>query len=510
MIRLALILTLIAGQAVAEVRFENRESAVPAHVYAGGWEHFVGGGVAVMDCNADGLPDAYLAGGENPSALWVNTSEAGGAVSFAPGVLSEELIGVTGAYPVDIDGDGWLDLAVLRVGENRLLQGGPDCSFRDAGADWGFRTGDRWSTSFSATWEAGQAWPTLAIGNYVDRKNPEGPFGTCDVNEIHRPRGKGFDDPVDIAPGYCALSMLFSDWSRSGQRDLRISNDRHYYLRGGSEQMWRTAENRFLGPEDGWEKFSIWGMGIASEDISGDGRPDIVLTSMGDQLLQYGVAGGTFRNAPYSVGTYSQRPFLGDDGRPSTGWHAEFADVDNDGREDLFIAKGNVDQMPSNAIHDPNNLLIQGRDGTFSETAEAAGVATMERSRGAALADFNGDGLLDLIVTNRRAAAEVYQNISTGTGRWLGLNLRQNGANRFAIGAWVELRGPDGKVRTREVTVGGGHAGGKSVPLHFGLDQVTEAEVRVIWPDGATSDWVTVPAGQVFTLMRQGDDVIAN
>ena len=64
---------------------------------------------------------------------------------------------------------------------------------------------------------------------------------------------------------------------------------------------------------------------------------------------------------------------VGDDGRPSTGWHAEFGDVDNDGRLDLFIAKGNVDQMPSNALHDPNNLLMQTTDGTFIETAAAAG-----------------------------------------------------------------------------------------------------------------------------------------
>lgn len=510
MIRLSVCFVLIAGQAAAEVQFESRAMAVPEHMYSGEWEHFVGGGVAVMDCNADGLPDAYLAGGASPAALWVNTSARGGAVSFAAAASSTDLTGVTGAYPLDIDGDGWLDLVVLRAGENRVFKGGPDCSFSDAGAEWGFQNSDRWSTSFSATWEHGQAWPTVAVGNYVDRTNPNGPFGTCDVNEIHRPAGRAFGRKRDLSPGYCALSMLFSDWSRSGQVDLRISNDRHYYLRGGSEQMWRTTQDRFLDEADGWNRISIWGMGIASEDISGDGRPDVVLTSMGDQLLQYGVAGGTFEAAPFSVGTYAQRPFIGDDGRPSTGWHAEFGDVDNDGREDLFIAKGNVDQMPSNAIHDPNNLLVQGADGTFVETADKAGVATMERSRGASLADFNGDGLLDLIVTNRRAAAEVYQNVSTNTGRWLGVDVQQDGGNRRAVGAWVELRGQDGKIRAREVTVGGGHAGGKSVPLHFGLGQADSAEVRVIWPDGSAGDWGAVPAGTVSTISRHGNDKIAH
>jgi hypothetical protein len=109
-------------------------------------------------------------------------------------------------------------------------------------------------------------------------------------------------------------------------------------------------------------------MGIASADITGDGLPEVMLTSMGDQLLQFN-EGGRMRNAPFEFGTYAHRPHVGDDGRPSTGWHAEFGDIDNDGRLDLFLAKGNVDQMPSNAIHDPNNLLMQGEDGTFREAA---------------------------------------------------------------------------------------------------------------------------------------------
>jgi hypothetical protein len=158
--------------------------------------------------------------------------------------------------------------------------------------------------------------------------------------------------------------MLISDWQRNGKPELRISNDRHYYVRGGYEQMFRL--NPLVERTDNWAKISLWGMGIASQDVNGDGLPDVMTTSMGDQLLQFNTGNG-YKNAPYSIGSYAQRPFLGDDGRPSTGWHAEFGDIDNDGRSDLFIAKGNVDQMPSNAIHDPNNLLMQSRDGTFVE-----------------------------------------------------------------------------------------------------------------------------------------------
>jgi hypothetical protein len=90
-------------------------------------------------------------------------------------------------------------------------------------------------------------------------------------------------------------------------------------------------------------------MGIASQDLNGDGLSEVMLTSMSDQLLQIASKDG-YKAAPESIGTSSRRPFFGDDGRPSTGWHAEFGDIDNDGRPDLFIAKGNVDQMQTNAM----------------------------------------------------------------------------------------------------------------------------------------------------------------
>ncbi len=491
------------GTSAADPVFVDRNTSVPVqHVYAGGWEHFVGGGVAVLDCNDDTRPDFFVAGGEEPTRLFVNETPGPGApFAFRDGEVAP-LRSVTGAYPLDIDGDGHLDLAVLRVGPNVLLRGSGSCDFSDATEDWHFDPGDRWSTAFSATWEHGQDWPTLAVGNYVDRDDPEGPFEACDVNELHRPDGRGFGAPVRLEPGYCALSMLISDWRRSGAPELRISNDRHYYVRGGHEEMWRLHPLAPRGQSDGWDRVSLWGMGIASGDITGDGFPEVMLTSMGDQLLQFNDA-GRLRNAPYSLGATAHRPHVGDDGRPSTGWHAEFGDIDNDGRPDLFIAKGNVDQMPSNAIRDPNNLLMQQADGTFAEKAGAAGVASDARSRGAALVDLDGDSLLDLIVVNRRAPVEIWQNASEGTGNWLTVDLRMPGPNTRAVGAWVEVRTAS-TLQTREVTVGGGHAGGQSGALHFGLGKADAADVRVQWPDGSRSPWMSVPVNRRFVVGPDG------
>lgn len=498
---------LTAGAASAtQPHFADRRANLPGPplVYSGGWSHFVGGGVAVFDCNGDGMPELFAAGGETPARLFLNETAAGANLSFAEGRVPD-LTGVTGAYPLDIDSDGNIDLAVMRVGRDMLLRGDGQCGFVDASEDWGFDGGDKWTTSFSATWEPGETWPTLAFGSYVDQSDPDGPFMACDDNMLYRPEGSGYGTPIPLSPGFCALSALFSDWDRRGRADLRLSNDRHYYVRGGSEQMWRLdgSEPRLLGPEEGWRPVSIWGMGIASEDINGDLRPDVMLTSMGDQLLQYASQDAGFIDAPYGTGSQATRPHVGDDGRPSTGWHAQFADVDNDGLSDLFIAKGNVDQMPGLAIHDPNNLLMQNPDGTFTEAAAEAGVATTDRSRGAAVADLNGDGLLDLVVVNRRAPMELWQNVTEDAGNWLNVMPRQVGPNGYAVGAWLELRDENG-LRTREVTVGSGHAGGQSVPIHFGLGDATGAEVRVIWPDGTVSEWIAVEAGQSMALWREG------
>jgi len=489
------------GAADPVPRFLDRAAALPVeHRYTGGWEHFVGGGVAVLDCEGRGFPSLVVAGGVAPARLLRNVTEGAGApIRFALGDFPA-LTGVTGIWPLDIDGDGVLDLAVLRVGANLLLRGLGDCGFEDATADWGLAPAEAWSTAFAATWEPGFDRPTLAIGNYVDRANPDGPFFACDAGELHRWDAK--QDrylPLRLEPGFCALSMLISDWTRTGRPDLRISNDRHYYVRGGSEQMWRLDELRPLGPADGWEEISLWGMGIASRDITGNGYPDVFLTSMADQVLMLNEGGGVLRMAPFELGTTAHRPWFGDDGRPSTGWHAEWADVTNSGRADLFIAKGNVDQMPSNAMADPNNLLIQRPDGRFDEVADRAGIATTARARGAALADLNRSGRLDLVVVNRRAPLELWENATRGAGRWLQLLPRMEGPNAFAVGAWVEVETAAG-VQRQEVTVGGGHGGGQAGPLHFGLGPATQARIRVLWPDGTASDWRTTPADRRLEL----------
>ena len=494
---------------------EETASAGIGSTYQGEWETIVGGGVATFDCNGDMRPDILLPGGQDPAKLYVNDSAAGGSLHFKTQESGLEQAWISGAYALDIDSDGVTDLVLLRVGENMVMRGLGDCRFERANEAWGFDGGDGWSTAFAATWEKAALWPTLAIGNYIDRTQEDFPWGHCTDNWLHRPgKGQSFAAPLPLTPSYCALSMLFTDWNHSGTPSLRVSNDREYY-KGGQEQLWHLDSGQppaLYTEKDGWARLRIWGMGIASNDLNGDGYPEYFLTSMADNKLQTlaevpeaGNPAPKFADIAFKNGVTAHRPYTGDETRPSTAWHAQFEDVNNDGFVDLFVAKGNVWAMPDFAEKDPNNLLLQKSDGTFEEAGDRAGVASFLSARGAALADFNLDGLLDLVVVNRNAPAQLWRNTGGdtggGTGNWLSVDLHQPGPNRAAIGAWVELRSGE-RLQRREVTVGGGHAGGVYGPQHFGLGRADKADVRVIWPDGTEGAWTPIAANQRYLIDR--------
>ncbi|HEY5684183.1 MAG TPA: CRTAC1 family protein [Acidimicrobiia bacterium] len=488
------------------------------HVYDGEFTFFVGGGVAAFDCDGDGLQDLYFAGGANPAGMYRNRSSIGGDLVFEQVVSSAtDLVDVTGAYPVDVDSDGQVDLAVLGLGENVLLRGLGDCRFERANELWGIDGGSDWTAAFSASWERGAAWPTLAFGNYLVLDEERRSTGRCADNQLFRPGADGYGAAQPLSPGWCTLSILFYDWDGTGRTDLRMANDRHYYV-DGEEQLWRVtpdAPPSLYTIDDGWERVQIWGMGIATHDLTGDGRPEVFLTSQGDNKLQTlaeGAAGPDYTDIAILRGVTAHRPYTGGDVMPSTAWHPEFADVNNDGYVDLFVSKGNVEAMPEFAVDDPSNLLLGRSDGTFVESGLESGIARFTRARGAALVDLNLDGLIDIVEVNRRSPVAVWRNLGPATGRgtapeanWATIRLRQPAPNVDAVGAWLEVR-LDGRSDARQVTVGGGHAGGSLGWIHVGLGSDETAMLRVRWPGGETGPWIEVPANR-FSVIERGADV---
>jgi hypothetical protein len=484
------------------------------HTYDGDFPFAVGGGVAVLDCNGSGKPDLYFAGGANAAALFRNDTPVGGALKFTrlPDPVTD-MTDVLGAYPIDLDGDGLTDLVVLRRGAATALRGLGDCRFSPMPLD----LPSGWTTAFSATWEGANQLPTLAFGRYLqlDASGLPSAAYDCDSNTLLRPNPDGatYATPQTLSPGYCALSMLFSDWDRSGRRDLRITNDRQYYV-DGQDQLWRVPPSqapRQYTAADGWVGLQIWGMGIASFDVTGHGYPDVFLTSQGDNKLQTLTAGAaqpTYRDIALRRGVTLAQPFTGGDVRPSTAWHPQFDDVNNDGFVDLFVSKGNVSAQSDYAARDPSNLLLGQSDGTFVESAEAAGVLSFDRGRGAALADFSLDGRLDLVEVNYGQPVRIWHNVSTSpaVGNWLELRLSEPGGNRDAIGSWLEVQVGKTTLR-RELTVGGGHVSGQSGWTHFGVANAHEVQVRVQWPDGTQGPWQSTATNRFAVIDRATGEI---
>jgi len=508
---------------------EVSQSAGLTHIYDGPWEYFIGGGAASFDCNGDRMPDLFLAGGANSAKLYINRSTPSGALAFEPaptGLADRKAKKVLGAYPVNFDNDAFTDLVVLRLGENILLKGGPDCTFSAANRSLAFDGGSSWTPAFAAFWEAGAQFPSLAFGNYVDRTAPGTPWGTCDGNVFARPRD-GKDDRPDysqalaLEPSYCTLSMLFTDWNKSGRQALRVTNDRQYY-RGGYEQLWRIPPGgapRQYSSAQGWKKLKIWGMGIAEADLDQDGRPEYALSSMGDTMLQALDEDAdedrpVYRDMAFEKTMTAHRPYTGTDLKPSTGWHTQFADFNNDTRLDLFIAKGNVEAMPDFAAFDPDNMLLGGADGKFHERGGEAGIALATKGRGAVVEDFNADGQLDLLVVNRGGNVSLFRNTGTATdwgtrpmGNWLGIELQNGKINPNAIGARIVVK-TGNLSQSRVVQIGGGHASGQVGFVHFGLGVAERATVRVQWPDGDWSHEYRVFANNFVVIPRGEPDAL--
>ena len=230
------------------------------------------------------------------------------------------------------------------------------------------------------------ALPTLAFGRYVD-PDPD-PCHRLPRRTLVRPAAAGqtYDPPTSLAPGYCALSILFSDWSRSGRRDLRLTNDRHYY-RDGEEQLWRIvpgqAPRHTPRPRDG-ARCSVEGMGIASRDVTGDGLPEVFLTSQGDEQppdTENGPDAPTYRDIALGRGVRRRAPVhrRRRSCRRPRGIQSSRTSTTT-ARIDLFVCKGNVEAQLDFARRDPSNLFIGQADGTFVEGADRPGSSTSTRS----------------------------------------------------------------------------------------------------------------------------------
>jgi hypothetical protein len=317
---------------------EEAASAGIDQSYTGGWEFFRRRGCGEFRCNGDRSSRSAdcrrsLAGGKVLRQRKRNRRPAG-LQADANRIEAGRSDRVLGAYPLDIDNDRHTDLVLLRLGRNLVLKGGPDCRFEKANRNFSIDGGGRGRPACRQYGKRATAFRPSRSAIMSTARHRERPFGTCEPNQLLRPgtgRSRLFGCQEAAEPGHCALSMLFTDWNRSGSpisgspmtgNITAVDRNSFGICQGRPPRLYTASQ--------GWQRLTVWGMGIAETDFDADGLPEYALTSMGDTKLQKldeeaGEDRPTYRDIAFELGATAHRPYAGGDSKPSTGWHSEFA-----------------------------------------------------------------------------------------------------------------------------------------------------------------------------------------
>jgi len=241
------------------------------------------------------------------------------------------------------------------------------------------------------------------------------------------------------------------------------------------------------------------GTGCDFRDWSNDGYPDIALSALQNETfpLYQNASGESFDE----VTARSKMTILSS---PMSGYSVNIADFDNDGWKDIFVSRGDV-ASPNMADHlqvDQPNTIFRNLNGTWAALTSEAGFTAVssKRHRGAAVADFNSDGKLDLVVTAIDAPAEIWTNDSVGNQQWLELSLQGTKSNRDGIGARIKVIA-GGKAQFNHMTTASGYASSSATPVHFGLGDAHVAdEIEIHWPSGTVQTLKHVAGNQVLLI----------
>lgn len=502
----------------------------------------IGAGVGLIDYDNDGDLDAFLVqGAQGPSRLYRNDLDRpGGTLRFID-VTARAGIGAAvegmGTAVGDYDGDGWQDLYLTALGANVLYRNRGDGTFEDVTARAGVND-TRWSTSAAFADLDGDGDLDLFVTNYLDETastkpcfEPAGARDYCPPgsyrpvpDRLFRNRGDGTFEDVSEAAGIPrafgnGLGVAIGDYDRDGRPDIFVAND------ATPNQLWRNEGDwRFMdiGPLSG-AAFNALGrpegsMGIASGDPDADGDEDLVVTNIAGETFAMYVNDGRagFEDRRADVGLAQATGAM-------TGFGVAWMDADNDGVADLMAINGAVTLVPDlrgQAVpYRQRNQVFRGILGQPSprqgdaRTARfrleelrgaAAGAAfePLQVGRGLAVGDLDNDGFPDAVITNNGGPARVLRNTAATGNAWVGLELRQRGANPHAIGATVVVDAGPAAGRLFRVRTDGSYLSASDHRILIGVgDHRGPLTATVTWPDGITTRCALAP-GRYQTCAR--------
>jgi hypothetical protein len=485
----------------------------------------MGPGCAFLDYDGDGWLDILLINGmdwpehrgqHTTPRLYRNNRNGTFTDVTRQAGLAVEMYGM-GVAIGDFNNDGFPDILITAVGQNRLFQNTGKGHFVDVTEKAGL--GRRNAFSTSAVWfdYDRDGWLDLFVCNYVqwapehdvfcsvDGKNksyctPEAYHGsTC---WLFRNRGNGTFEDVTAKSGIFdttskSLGAAILDYDHDGWPDLLVANDTQ------PNKLYRNQRNGTFEDvavhagvafsEDGKARA---GMGIDAGDFDNSGSQGLAITNFDNEMI------ALYR--PNGTGTYTDvalQSGIGQASRNSLGFGCLFLDINLDGNLDLLAVNGHIDETVRNISQNhgyaqaPHLFLNDGK-GHFRDVAGQVGAAfaSAKVARGAAYGDFDRDGDLDVLITTNQGPALLYRNDVTNGNRSLRLRLVGTKSNRDAVGAVVRVTTPD-STQSRMVKTGSSYLSQSEMTLTFGLGQRQAADRVVIqWPSGATQEFKNVKA----------------
>jgi hypothetical protein len=496
----------------------------------------MGSGCAFFDYDGDGWQDILLVNGMDwpgheraRSTLRLYRNNRNGTftdVTTTAG-LDVEMYGV-GVAVGDYDNDGFPDILITCVGQNRLFRNTGKGSFVDVTDTSGL--GGRSAFSTSAVWFDfdNDGLLDLFVCNYVRWSQEHDVFCSVDgkaksyctpeayrgdTGWLFRNRGDGTLEDVTASSGVFdpsskALGVALIDDQCDGWIDLIVANDTQ------PNKLYRNLRNgRFreagvaAGVAFSAEGRARAGMGVDTADFENSGRYGVAITNFDQEMI------GLYR--PVSAGLFedvAMRTGIGTASRNRLGFGCTFADMNLDGALDLVVANGHIDESVrtrrAGVGHaQPPLLLINDGRGRFADYAGAAGsgFATPRIGRGLAVGDFDNDGDVDLLMTTNNGPAVLFRNDVTSGHRSLRFTLQGTTANRDAIGATVQIH-HDGIVQSRMVKSGSSYLSQSELPVTFGVGRRDLVDrVVITWPGGRTQEFTAVRTGQRYKCVEGQD-----